>query len=49
MLSTSAQQGNCLFKYVRVLVARRASGIEALTDDFGWDPGFWLRDGVTKH
>jgi hypothetical protein len=26
---------------------RRAAGIEALVDDFGWDPGFWLRDGGT--
>jgi hypothetical protein len=37
------------FKYIRALVVRCASGIEALTDNFGWDPGFWLHDGGVTH
>jgi hypothetical protein len=44
MLNTNAQQGNCFS-----LVARRVSGVEALTDDFGWDPGFWLCYGDATH
>jgi hypothetical protein len=28
-------------------VSHRASGVEALGDDFNWSPGFWLRDGGT--
>jgi hypothetical protein len=30
---------------MRALASRRASGVEALGDDFNWSPGFWLRDG----
>jgi hypothetical protein len=49
VLSTSAQQGNCLFEYVQVLVVCHVSGIEGLIDGFGWNLGFWLRDGVATH
>jgi hypothetical protein len=45
----NAQQCHCLFEYIRALVARCVSGIKALTNDFSWDPGFWLGDGVTTH
>jgi hypothetical protein len=49
MLNMIAQQGKGLLKYVRALVTPHVSGIEMPTDDFGWDPGIWLRDGGATH
>jgi hypothetical protein len=37
------------FECNRALVKHHASGIEALADNFDWDPGFWLHDGGATH